>query len=216
MERMEVHDHRDQIICLGYNEMFPAVLALADAIRKEVIVVEYDPQKINAVKAQYNSSRRNETSEGKKGATSLKVQNVQYHKNDDGPLKGVECVYADIHDPESWEELEMDEAFMIVCTMKGARHAEKAICKWLRSHKSEAIFIACTTNNVEAMKLYSAGAHFVMQTDALAMRSTREIFMETVVNVGDCSQLVTAGAAHSRRLKKLQSDDPLKFLYETG
>ena len=216
--RMEVHDHRDQIICLGYNEMFPAVLSLADATNKEVVVVEYDPQKINAVKAQYNVVRRNQASEEKKNTAPKNADRVAANYNDSntGPLKGVQCVYADIHDPESWEELEMDEAFMIICTMKGARHAEKAICKWLKKHNSETIFIACTTNNIEAQKLYSCGAHFVMQTDALAMRATREIFMETVANVGDCSQLVIAGAAHASRLKKLKSTLPLKFLYETG
>ncbi len=219
VERMEVHDHRDQIICLGYNEMFPAVLSLADATKKEVVVVEYDPQKINAVKAQYSAEKRNQMSEEKNSTTTSKNLTRGASSNinsNSGRLKGVHCVYADIHDPESWDELEMDEAFMVICTMKGARHAEKAICKWLKQHKSETIFIACTTNNVEALKLYACGAHFVMQTDALAMRSTREIFMETVVNVGDCSELVIAGAAHASRLKKLQSGDSLKFMYETG
>merc|ERR1711871_519368 len=105
---------------------------------------------------------------------------------------------------------------MLVCTMKGARHAEKAIMKWLQKHKSDTIFIAYTQNNVEAIQLYQAGAHFVMQTDALAMRSTREIFIETVANIGNCSQLVAAGAAHARRLKNLKSNDKLRFLYETG
>ena len=88
--------------------------------------------------------------------------------------------------------------------------------KWLQKHESHTIFIACTHNNIEAIQLYEAGAHFVMQTDALAMRSTKEIFIETVANVGDCSQLVTAGQAHKRRLKKLQVEDQLRFLYETG
>ena len=64
--------------------------------------------------------------------------------------------------------------------------------------------------------MYKAGAHFVMQTDALAMRSTKEIFLETVASFGDCSQLVTAGLAHKKRLLKLQSEDKLKFQYETG
>jgi len=100
--------------------------------------------------------------------------------------------------------------------MKGARHAEKAIMKWLQKHKSDTIFIAYTQNNVEAIQLYKAGAQFVMQTDALAMRSTKEIFLETVANIGDCSQLVAAGQLHKRRLMKMQQEDDLKFQYETG
>ena len=61
--------------------------------------------------------------------------------------------------------------------------------------------------HVEAVQLYEAGAHFVMQTDALAMRKCKDIFIETVANVGDCSQLVISGQAHKRRLKKLEQED---------
>lgn len=222
--RKAAHSHRNEIICIGYNEMFPAVLALADAVHKQVVVVEYDPMKINAVKKLYNEEKRMQDYKDKKsGKQSLVVVKGQTEtfvgkltNGTESGIKGVKCEYADVHDPECWEELEMDQAFMLVCTMKGARHAEKAMMKWLQKHKSDTIFIACTHNNVEAIQLYKAGAHFVMQTDALAMRSTRQIFMETVANVGDCSQLVAAGQAHKKRLVKLEKEDHLKFQYETG
>lgn len=131
-------------------------------------------------------------------------------------INGVKCMYADIHDPECWEELEMDQAFMLVSTMKGARHAEKALMKWLKKHQSDTVFIACTHNNVEAIKLYEAGAQFVLQMDALAMRSTRDFLMETVAKVGDCSQLLIAGQSHKKKLIKFEKEDQLKFQHETG
>jgi len=222
--RKDAHSHRNEIICIGYNEMFPAVLALADGIKKDVIVVEYDPMKINTIKKVYNEETRKQDykdkTNGKNALKSIQGEaeaDVEKHaSSSENDIKGVKCEYADIHDPECWEELEMDQAFMVVCTMKGARHAEKAILKWLRKHESDTIFIACTQNNVEAIQLYQAGAHFVMQTDALAMRSSREIFMETVANVGDCSQLVVAGKAHKDRLLKLKKEDQFRFQYETG
>eukprot|EP00584_Thalassiosira_punctigera_P009361 CAMPEP_0172539054 /NCGR_PEP_ID=MMETSP1067-20121228/10331_1 /TAXON_ID=265564 ORGANISM="Thalassiosira punctigera, Strain Tpunct2005C2" /NCGR_SAMPLE_ID=MMETSP1067 /ASSEMBLY_ACC=CAM_ASM_000444 /LENGTH=1059 /DNA_ID=CAMNT_0013324677 /DNA_START=41 /DNA_END=3220 /DNA_ORIENTATION=- len=339
--RMASNSHRNEIICIGYNEMFPAVLALADALGKDVVVVEYDPMKLNTVEKLYNEEKRRSdfrAKNKKKGKTPMttvrelksphnsdceddlelgpaepprprrvhSAENLQrlgakqqssslsrtmsLSTDDDdfdegrnlelGPtlsnrpprrvrsggnlqrlgtmkqqasprrvrmmslpsgsvggngfflshsssydsdgndgeekIKGVKCEYADIHDPECWEELEMDHAFMVVCTIKGARHAEKAILQWLRKQGSDAIFVACTQNNVDAMRMYKAGAHFVMQTDALAMRSTREIFLETVANFGDCSQLVAAGLAHKERLLKLQTHNSLKFQYETG
>mmetsp|Transcript_36878 Transcript_36878/g.79639 ORF Transcript_36878/g.79639 Transcript_36878/m.79639 type:complete len:1203 (-) Transcript_36878:573-4181(-) len=382
--RIASNSHRNEIICIGYNEMFPAVLALADAIGKEVVVVEYDPMKLNTIKKLYSEENRRryfrEKSNKKKGGVGKKSSstmatlsasksteslskmatvseskstddrdggegvdielgsstesalpgrvssagnlmtlggmheppsphrvkfsgstqsvlprrvssggnlfalgamheppssgstesslpkrvssggNLQRlgaksqstrtprrvrmmssttgsigqkgfwgmsHSNSNEPnnndsisgeekIKGVKCEYADIHDPECWEELEMDKAFMIISTMKGARHAEKAMLEWLRRHKSETIFVACSQNNADAMRMYKAGAHFVMQTDALAMRSTRDIFLETVANVGDCSQLVAVGLAHKERLIKLQADNSLKFQYETG
>jgi hypothetical protein len=222
--RRALHDHRDQIICLGYNEMFPAVLALADGLGKEVVVVEYDPVRINAVKNRYNEKKRNNDAvnlpSNQRLEEHVKSSSTDTSVNDSSSptlsvLRGVACVYADIHDPECWEELEMDEAFVIVCTMKGARHAEKALMKWLKKHNSETIFVGFSDSNIEAIHLYNAGAHYVIQADALAMRSTKQIFLETVARHGDCSRLVVAGAAHSNRLQKLQKEDEMKFRYET-
>ena len=103
---------------------------------------------------------------------------------------------------------------MIVCTTSGAAHAEKAIVKWLRKHESDTIFVACTSNNEEALQLYKDGAHFVMQTEALAVRSAKTFFLDSVANVGDCSHLVIAGKAHSQRLTNLKKDEGLRFRYE--
>jgi hypothetical protein len=214
--RMATHGHRDRIICLGYNEMLTAVLALADATSKELVVVEYDPMKITALKNQYGV-RKQQQQQHRRGSSSPTGSGGAGgdEESDQKKLRGVVPVYADVHDPECWEELEMDEAFVIVCTMRGARHAEKALVRWLRKKGSKTIFIACSDSNADAQLMYDAGAHFVMQTDALAMRATRDIFMETVANVGDCTQLVIAGAAHSRRLRRLRKEYPKKFQYET-
>ena len=225
--RRAAHDHRNEIICLGYNEMFPAVLALADAVKKKLVVVEYDPVKIKFIKESYNEAQRNSDQETKKkggkvaiepkGVTESHVAEAEEQGGASGNrLNGVTCEYADIHDPESWEELGMDQAFMLVCTMPSAHHAEKAIIKWLQKHKSGSIFITFADSSEETLHLYEAGAHFVMQTHALAQRATKEIFMEMVANHGNCSQLVLAGKAHGNRLKKLQQEDATRFMYETG
>ena len=67
------HSHRNEIICVGYNEMFPAVLALADALGKEVVLVEYDPAKLKTVKKLYSEEKRRSDfreSKGRKGGTN--------------------------------------------------------------------------------------------------------------------------------------------------
>ena len=56
--RMASSSHRNEIICIGYNEMFPAVLALADALGKELVVVEYDPMKLNTIEKLYSEEQR--------------------------------------------------------------------------------------------------------------------------------------------------------------
>ncbi|EJK72765.1 hypothetical protein THAOC_05668 [Thalassiosira oceanica] len=135
---------------------------------------------------------------------------------DDSDIRGVKTEYADIHDPECWEEIGMDEAFLVVCTDQGARDAEKALIRWLAKHASDAIFVSCTQSNADALRMYKAGAHYVVQRDGLAMRAAREILVGTVASVGDCSLLVAAGQSHRRNLAKLRAEDGLKFQYETG
>ena len=85
---------------------------------------------------------------------------------DDSDIKGVKTEYADIHDPECWEECGMDEAFLIVCTDQGARDAEKALIRWLAKHASDAIFVSCTQSNADALRMYKAGAHYVVSGTA--------------------------------------------------
>ena len=38
--------------------MLPDVLALADSVNKQVVVVEYDPMKLNNIEELYNEDRR--------------------------------------------------------------------------------------------------------------------------------------------------------------
>lgn len=266
------HSHKNEIVCIGYNEMFPAVLALADATGKVVVVVEYDPLKLKTVQKLYGQEARQKawkekctTGERKdlskalasktgstmetveepsatadaavpvgdveEGAAPPRVRSLSIPEKaasffgtaktasnitDDCDIRGVKTEYADIHDPECWEETGMDEAFLVVCTDQGARDAEKALIRWLAKHASDAIFVSCTQTNADALRMYKAGAHYVVQRDGLAMRAAREILVGTVASVGDCSQLVAAGQSHRRNLAKLRAEDGLKFQYETG
>lgn len=262
------HSHKNEIVCIGYNEMFPAVLALADAIGKVVVVVEYDPLKLKTVQKLYGQEARQKawkekcttdrkdlkkalasktasametveepsatadaavpvgdveegsrvrtTSIPEKAASFFGTAKTASNITDDCDIRGVKTEYADIHDPECWEETGMDEAFLVVCTDQGARDAEKALIRWLAKHASDAIFVSCTQSNADALRMYKAGAHYVVQRDGLAMRAAREILVGTVASVGDCSQLVAAGQSHRRNLAKLRAEDGLKFQYETG
>ncbi|EJK65287.1 hypothetical protein THAOC_13867, partial [Thalassiosira oceanica] len=276
--RASAHSHKNEIVCIGYNEMFPAVLALADAIGKVVVVVEYDPLKLKTIQKLYGQearqkawrekcttglkdfskslaasnalpakpiietveepsatddadakkaisferpppgrpSRRATLDVPEKAASFFGTAKTASNITDDSDIRGVKTEYADIHDPECWEETGMDEAFLVVCTDQGARDAEKALIRWLAKHASDAIFVSCTQSNADALRMYKAGAHYVVQRDGLAMRAAREILVGTVASVGDCSQLVAAGQSHRRNLAKLRAEDGLKFQYETG
>ena len=131
-------------------------------------------------------------------------------------LRGVKCEYADVHDPEAWEETEMDEAFMVFGAMHGAQHAFAAIATWLKKHEAKTMFVAATRNNAEALELYESGADFVLQADALARRAAKELFLESLAKVGNASQMRVAGKAHAAKLKKLKQEGEFKFNFETG
>lgn len=258
--RASAHSHKNEIVCIGYNEMFPAVLALADALGKVVVVVEYDPLKLKTIQKLYSQDARQKawkekctaadkqkdltkalaakpttvpessaTDDAEEVAPPVRTTSVpekaksffgheataaKITSEDD--ILGVKTEYADLHDPECWEEIGMDEAFLVVCADQGARDAEKALIRWLAKHASDAIFVSCTQSNADALRMYKAGAHYVVQRDGLAMRAAREILVGTVASVGDCSQLVAAGQSHRRNLAKLRAEDGLKFQYETG
>ena len=85
--RIASSSHRHEIICIGYNEMFPAVLALADAVGKEVVAVEYDPMKLRTVQKLYceekrRSDFREERNRMKMGKSPL-METVQESKSND-------------------------------------------------------------------------------------------------------------------------------------
>ena len=103
--------HRNEIICIGKRTAL-AVLALADAIHKNVVVVEYDPMKINTVKQLYNQEKRQRSQEQKSGKNPPVVENLMPRRSPPPAAAtwGVTCEYG-YYDPECWEELEMDQAF---------------------------------------------------------------------------------------------------------
>ncbi len=215
-DREEIHAKRDRIICIGYNELFPAVLALADAMGKRVVVIEYDPSKIKAVKKLYGKRGKDDKRGTMKKSGVTAEEEAAAKKVSQQNLLGVKCEYADIHDPEAWEETEMDEAFMVVGCMHGVQHALAAIATWLKKHSSKTMFVGATRNNAEALELYESGADFVLQADALARRAAKDLFLDSLAKIGDASQMRITGRAHAARLKKLKNEGEFKFNFETG
>ena len=81
------------------------------------------------------------------------------------------CVYADIYDPDAWDELQFAESSAIISCMIGGQEAETSLLRWLEEMGLKIPFIATTDSQFEAIELYSCGATYVIQTEELAAQA---------------------------------------------
>ncbi|MCK5841545.1 MAG: cation:proton antiporter [Candidatus Sabulitectum sp.] len=90
-------------------------------------------------------------------------------------FKDTLCVYADAYDPDTWEDLRFNHAYVVVSCIIGGLNTELGILDWLKTRESTTSFIAATDDRPEALELYNAGALFVMHTEDLAAERVSEI-----------------------------------------
>lgn len=118
------------------------------------------------------------------------------------------CLYADIYDPDTWEDAAFADAAGIVSCVIAAQTAELAILEWLRQNRLETPFIASTDILAEALELYEQGATFVIQTEQLAGERVRELLRRHGM---DLTALDSYGLVHWEKLK--DSRDKMLFRY---
>ena len=117
--------------------------------------------------------------------------------------------YADIYDPDMWDEFHFDKAEVVISCMIGGQEAEKSIARWLREHKSQAPFIAATSSSQEALDLYESGATYVIQTDDLAAQEFRRVFDREIEKGPEA--FVAIGRDHRERLAKAKEENKKLF-----
>lgn len=116
----------------------------------------------------------------------------------------VRTMYADMFDPDTWEEAKFDRADMIVSCLVRGQEAEIAILHWLREQGTNVPFIATTDSRVEALELYENGATFVIQTEDMAAEYASMLFRETKEKKTDFSE---HGKRHHLLLKEKSKDE---------
>ncbi|MCH7477811.1 MAG: cation:proton antiporter [SAR324 cluster bacterium] len=87
-------------------------------------------------------------------------------------------LYADMDDPDVWDEFHFDKAEIIFSCMVRGQEAEVGIARWLKERNSDVPFIAATDSHEETLELYEAGVRYVIQTEYLAAESFREIIAQ--------------------------------------
>lgn len=120
----------------------------------------------------------------------------------------VRTLYADMFDPDTWEEAKFDKASIIVSCLVRGQEAELAISQWLKDQNADIPFIVTTDSRAEALELYENGATYVIQTEDMAAEYTAMLFNETKGKKNVFSEL---GQKHFLALKEKSKDKLFGF-----
>ena len=124
-----------------------------------------------------------------------------YHRN-------LCCIYADIYDPDTWDELQFAEAAAIISCMVGGQEAEVSMLRWRKEMGLRIPFIATTDSHLEALELYKYGATYVIQTEELAAESFQQLLRgEHGLSM---DQLADKGEGHHRKLTRIMGEEPAR------
>lgn len=119
------------------------------------------------------------------------------------------CIYADIYDPDVWEELKFEEAEAIISCMIDGQEAELGILRWLKEMGLNIPFIATTNSHEEAIELYEKGAVYVIQTEELASIQFHNLLRE---HGSAPRKLEEHGKTHLSNLKAIIKKKTAKFM----
>ena len=113
-------------------------------------------------------------------------------------------LYADMDDPDVWEEFHFHKAKIIISCMIRGQNAELGIARWLKERGCEVPFIATTDSHEESLELYDNGVRFVIQTEFIAAESFRQIFSEESQRGQDAFKELAA--IHRAKIISLQKE----------
>ena len=93
-------------------------------------------------------------------------------------------LYADMEDPDVWEQFAFDKAKLVISCLDEGQEAEIGISQFLKQRSPDVPFLAATSSHEEALELYEMGVRYVIQTDYLASKKFREVFGEEIDKSG--------------------------------
>lgn len=115
--------------------------------------------------------------------------------------ENIDVLLGDVADVEILELAKANEAKIIVCTIPNLDE-NLAILKSIQAFRNKPIFIGSAESRAETIKLYEAGANYVLNPDILAGEFLRHIFLNHGFSL---SRLSKMGKSHFNRLMFLKS-----------
>ena len=120
---------------------------------------------------------------------------------------GMRSLYADVYDPDTWEEAGFAHARLIVSCRVDDQEAEMAILRWLRRTKADTPFVAATDCCRDALELYEEGAAYVIHGEELIGAHIHDLFQVEEQDIHP------SGTAHRERLEGMRNADPDRFAF---
>jgi Kef-type K+ transport system membrane component KefB/Trk K+ transport system NAD-binding subunit len=114
-------------------------------------------------------------------------------------------LYADMEDPDVWEQFAFDKARVIVSCLVEGQEMELGIAKFLAERAPEVPFVAATDNHEDTLELYEAGVRYVITTDHLASKSFRQVF-EDEITKDRKEAFAQKGKEHLEATQKIKED----------
>ena len=113
-------------------------------------------------------------------------------------------LYADMYDPDVWEEFHFDKARIIISCMVRGQEAELGIARWLKERRRDVPFVATTDSHEETLELYESGVRYVIQTEYLAAEVFRDIIAQEM-DKGD-QAFKEIGTVHHAKIRQLRKE----------
>ena len=111
--------------------------------------------------------------------------------------------YANMQDPDVWENLAFDKAKVVISCMDAGQEAEMGMARWLKKNAPDVPFLAATSSHQETLELYDAGTRYVIQTEFLAARSFHEMLASEMAK-SQKDAFREAGQKHLEETRKIQ------------
>ena len=111
--------------------------------------------------------------------------------------------YANMQDPDVWENLAFDKAKVVISCMDAGQEAEMGMARWLKKNAPDVPFLAATSSHQETLELYDAGTRYVIQTEFLAARSFHEMLSSEMAK-SQKDAFREAGQKHLEETRKIQ------------
>jgi len=123
--------------------------------------------------------------------------------------KNLICLYADIFDPDTWEEANFSESCLIASCLIEGQLVELGLLNWLKDNHRTIPFMAATDSRSEALELYDNGAVFVIQTEDLAAEYIGQLLTEQGTGF---DMLAEKGKQYYALLRDAKSKGKLTFM----
>jgi hypothetical protein len=238
------HSHHPKegcVVILGCTEMTAPFVIFAHRHGLQSVIVDYNPLMIQRLAKHGHAAEHGHEdiglSDGKGGHGDADAEGDGDKKKGKSRLKAVKsevelnmekgwhekfelvAIYADICDPDTWDEAGFKNASIIVNTVRKSFDANMSILHWLQRNESTALFMPCCDTNAECLEIYDAAStegHHSINCWAIHQDQLAASKLEKELATTQPDGFAGLGESRHTYLKKLKQTDAAQFAEKTS